>query len=941
MVKRATLCCALWVTMLPVAAAQEQQAEQGSTQAGATGSTSQSAPVQPSTARTLDTVSVTGSRIRRAEVEGPSPVTVVTAEDISKQGFSNVWESLGTLTQFTGSAFNESDQTGSSPNGQYVNLRGLGPGYQLILLNGKRMAEYAQSYGSNGNAVSLGSIPAAAIERIEVLSGGASAIYGSDAVAGVINIITKSDFNGDSLSVRAGTTTRGGGDNSLLQWVGGRSGERWSATYALERLDRDAIVATDRDFMDSYFDHPANRADPASPNASISGVYFQQGSGNYRWLAPDGSLSTSADALRYSCERTNPEFLPYKTSDSLANPNRCGAFGYYAGRSVQNKYGKTSGYFSGHFDFNQDTQLYGQLLYSQSKDSSSSQTHYYIGDTPFTTFDPDLGLVTANRIFLPDEVGGIKKIHYDEKAWSANVGVRGKLFGDRFDWDASIATSTNDITTRRPRFVIGYIRDYYMGPVLGTTASGQEIREFNVDRLFAPGSPELYDQLTTQVISSGKSETSQAQFVLSGDLVKLPAGEVQMAAVLEAAKQDYQLTPDLRATEDYTGHDKVYNLTQTPGGGPRDRYAAGVEFRIPVLERLTATLAARYDKYDDITSVDDAVTWQAGVEWRPFDSLLIRGTRATSFRAPDLLWIYAGKTSANPYITDEYLCRRAGLDPLSAECENAYYYQSFSTQSSNPLLQEEEGQSTTLGVVWDVSNNISLNVDYYQIRLQGRVESISSETLLEENANCLLGTDRNGAPVDPGSAACAFYLESVRRPVSALNPQGRVTLFETFPINQSLIRTKGIDANLRVQVPTDRWGTFGLQAGWSHVLAMDVAQFAGDAPVDAINDVDFVSFRTRSNWRLSWTRGPWAANLYGYRYGTRPNYAETSRIGAYTAWNASLSRKFGERTTVGLGVLNLFDKIHPRDDTYTNWPYFPRVYSGVGRQVYATLNYDF
>ncbi|WP_295939368.1 TonB-dependent receptor plug domain-containing protein, partial [uncultured Xanthomonas sp.] len=145
---------------------------------------------QAATPRDLDAVLVTGSRIARAQVEGPAPVTVITAEDIRKQGFATVWESLGTLTQFSGSTFNESDQTGSSPNGQYLNLRGLGPGYQLILLNGKRMADYPQSYGANGTAVSLGSIPAAAVERIEVMSGGASAIYGSDAVAGVVNIIT-------------------------------------------------------------------------------------------------------------------------------------------------------------------------------------------------------------------------------------------------------------------------------------------------------------------------------------------------------------------------------------------------------------------------------------------------------------------------------------------------------------------------------------------------------------------------------------------------------------------------------------------------------------------------------------------------------------------------------------------------------------------------------
>ena len=134
------------------------------------------APTTDTRVSTLDQVQVTGSRIARTDIEGPAPVTVITAEEIRKQGFSTVWESLGTLTQFTGNTLNETDQTGNSPNGQFMNLRGLGPGYQLILLNGQRLADYPQPYGSNGTAVSLGSIPAAAIERIEVMSGGASAI---------------------------------------------------------------------------------------------------------------------------------------------------------------------------------------------------------------------------------------------------------------------------------------------------------------------------------------------------------------------------------------------------------------------------------------------------------------------------------------------------------------------------------------------------------------------------------------------------------------------------------------------------------------------------------------------------------------------------------------------------------------------------------------------
>ncbi|MCD9031626.1 TonB-dependent receptor [Luteimonas sp. Y-2-2-4F] len=922
------LAAALSLALLPAAVVQAQDPDQPPARAG--------------DATRLDTVTVTGSRIARATIEGPAPVTVITAEEIQKQGFSTVWESLGTLTQFTGDALNETDQTGQSPNGQFMNLRGLGPGYQLILLNGQRLADYPQAYGSNGTAISLGSIPTAAIERIEVMSGGASAIYGSDAVAGVVNIITRTDYNGDSFRLRAGTATRGGGDTGLFQWTGGRSGDRWSLTYALERLDREEVLAAQRDL--DYWAHPQYLTDPERPTASISGVYLRQGSSSYLWRGADGALSGSYDALLEACAATNPDFVPFHSSSTAPLPNRCGAYGYYDARSLQNGYGKTSAYLYGTFDFGENLQGYAQVLGSRSEDKSSSQTHYYIGEGPFTVQDPTLGRITAQRIFEPGEVGGAKYITYDERAWNLNAGLRGTLFGGRFDWDASVTVSRFDITTERPRFLTNAVRDYYMGPVLGYTADGTEIREFHVDRLFAPGTPALYDQLTTTVVSEGSSSADQAQFVFSGPLFDLPAGPVQMAAVVEAASQDYELRPDPRITVDYTGPERVYNLTGTPGGGPRDRYAAGVEFRVPLLSGLDATLAARYDKYDDITSVDDAVTWQAGLEWRPWRNLLVRGSHATSFRAPDLLWIYAGTTGSNPFIVDEYLCRVNGLTPESEDCIAAYEYQSYRVQSSNPLLEEETGESTTFGIVWDVLPSLSLNLDYYRIELEGRVQTVEDRTTLEQEAACRLGTDRAGNPVDSGSAACQFFFDTVERPVNELNPEGRITRYATYPINQSLMKTTGLDAGLRWSHGIGRWGSLGLQASYTHVLTFETAQFADEPLQDSRSDVDYNAFRSRVNWRINWAIGDWTTSLYGYRWGSRPNYNQTvlpGRTHPYAIWNADVSRKITEQATLGLSVVNLFDNMPPRDTSHTVWPYFPRAYSAIGRQVYFNFTYDF
>src|SRR3546814_2867287 len=144
------------------------------------------------------------------------------------------YDALNTLTQFTGSIQNELTQNGFTPNASFLNLRGLGPGYQLILINGRRAADYPLPYNSQSNAVNLNAIPAAAIERIEIMSGGASAIYGSDAVAGVVNILMKSNYEGDLITLRGGTTTPGGGDTGRAQWVGCNAGRNGTLTSAVE-----------------------------------------------------------------------------------------------------------------------------------------------------------------------------------------------------------------------------------------------------------------------------------------------------------------------------------------------------------------------------------------------------------------------------------------------------------------------------------------------------------------------------------------------------------------------------------------------------------------------------------------------------------------------------------------------------------------------------------
>jgi outer membrane receptor protein involved in Fe transport len=899
---------------------------------------------QPEAAE-LDAVIVTGSRIKRAEIEGPAPVVVITAEDLEKEGFATVYDALNTLTQFTGTVQNELNQNGFTPNASFINLRGLGPGYQLILINGRRAADYPLPYNSQSNAVNLANIPSAAIARIEILTGGASAIYGSDAVAGVINIILKTNYEGDQLTLRGGTSTRGGGDVGQFQWVGGKTGDRWSLTYAFEALEREAIFARQRDFMDSYFDEPG--ADPNDVNAP-EGLSVIDAFTSDR-LAPDD--------LQATCDRFD-EFQTYVFEDSQVYTGlRCGYFGYPATQAIRNADSNQSVYLSGTFDFTDNLQGFAQLYHTRAEAKLASSTQFWQSPGNFVFLEnvdspvlaPGVGsFVSMQRIFTPAEVGGLDSqvTTIEEKSYDFATGLRGTFADNRFDWDATISHSEYQLDTDQPRLLENAVNDYFLGAQTGFDPYYYFFPsyELNLDRFYNPIDADTFRSLNTRVKDTAESSVTQFNVTISGDLFELPAGAVGMAAVLEGADQEYNIDPDPRTNPNYTGPDPIYNLTSTGGGGDRTRYAVGLEFSVPILETLRGNVAGRYDKYEDDSDIDGASTWQVGLEWRPIESLLIRGSHSTSFRAPDMHYIYAEESGFFTTIFDEYACRRDGFDPTENPnpCNgNEYVYSVFGTRRGDPGLEAEEGESTTVGFVWDIRENMSFSLDYYQIELRQAVGDISG-LLFRNEADCLLGQTRDGTPVDPTSDSCVFFTGLVDR--SGGGPLGgpdAVNQFESFPINQSLNRTSGLDATWRYQIDTDRYGNFGIQLAWTHVLDLEFQEFEGEEIEQIRDNPQYFNFRSRMNGTFSWEKNDWNVNVYGTRWGSLPNWAETGRIAPHLLWNVNVNKQITNNATVGLFVNNVFDKIAPNDPTFNTYPYFWRAFSPVGREVFLQLDYRF
>jgi len=911
----------------------------------------------PTAARTLDKVEVTGSRIKRAEMEGPSPVVMITGEDIKKQGYSTVAEALQTLTQFNGDVVGgELNASSTQPDAAFLNLRGLGVGYQLILLNGKRMTEYAASSGAASTGVSVGSIPAVVVERIEVLNGGASAIYGSDAVAGVVNIVTKAHWEGNHLRIRGGTTTNGGGDTGQFQFSGGKSWDRGSLTYAFEQLNREPIFSWQRgNIIRTGMNAPGN-AGTDKPTFGLDSALMDANYSDYYWLGDNGQLvyggdmdaASAAAALARTCRAMGRNYFPMYGSSSSAYPYSCGNANYYDDDTLSNKYNKTSAYVSGNFRFSDAVEGYGQLLVQRSKSEAAHRTSMYLYNAG-NAHDVTIGQFEYWRALDPNEIGGAPMRVWEETTLSANVGVRGAI-ADRFDWDASLSLSRDEMKSSWNQLMTDRVNRYLFGEKLGEI-DGAPLYQLDPSVLLGPVSPQRYASMTDTLRNRNLSQTAQAQFVFSGPLFTLPAGDVEMAAVLEASHSKYELGPDRRSVSTYDGPDRSFNFTGVAGGGPRDRYGAGVEFRVPLMERLVANVAGRWDKYDDISDVGDATTWQASLEWRPFDNLLLRASRQTSFMAPNIMWLYGEPvTNYDDYITNYYLCRVDGLDLTTtaglAQCSSDHHESAWYVEGgNNSRLHEETATSNGLGIVWDIAQGLSLSADYWEIKLKGKSQYLDTATLMNENANCLLGKRVDGTAVDPDSGACAIYLDYVKRDAA-----GGVTEYFLDAINQAGVRTKGVDASLRYTWNWTTLGDFSLNAGYSRTLGYDVQMAEGDPWQDYMGcsyssthscGSQPLAFRSRTNWTLGWNRDDWSASVYGYRNGGRVNYQATAYLPGYVQWNASVSKKITGNMRLGVDVTNLFDRYGPNDSTMTWYPFYQNIYGIQGRAIYVNLDIDF
>lgn len=848
--------------------------------------------------KTLTTLQVTGSRIRQADVETSQPVIIMTRDDIEKQGFQSVGDILQNITATGNPPLSRASPSSSGPEagGTYISLRDLGAERTLVLVNGRRMG-----VGINGRA-DLSLIPASVVESIEVLKDGASSTYGSDAIAGVINIITRSNFDGSSLSAYYGSYDAGDGAVKKLEFVTGVKGERGSLTFAAEWADEARVAAADRPW--SRYPRSSNHPDRdwsttsdqggfvSSPSQKLPNVVYK---GNTRvMLRPGGNPLNPADYINQDTDtgRCNPNSL------ASPGPGTCTP-GSTAGKHNSQELADTiiprkwhSVYVDGVYELTDNVRLTSNVLYTE-----RSSTRLTSGrplqanrfgivvskDSYFNIVGQDITNWWRRTQEVPRQTTNELRTLRFATALEGNFEI-GKRW---FDWDVSYVNNKNnlemssgaDMGLDRIAAAVGpSFRDTNgklvcgtpSKPIAGCVPWNPFIHYGTVAEGGLTGNQALQDYLFHIEQDRGTTSTSVLAANLSGALMDLPAGELGFAVGAEQRKESGSFIPDAMS---------VAGLSTNQGDNPtrgdysvRELYA---EFQVPVLanlpfaKELTLNLASRYSDYDTFGSTTNH---KVGVKWKPFEQLLLRATVADGFRAPTIADMFGGTAETAAAFTDpcdvvygssatnattRANCRKdlgAAADTFRQLNSAGNPVTSPNSSSptpfyagSNPALSPEVSRSKTIGLVWSPSflDGFNVALDWWSIHLTDTIVTDTPKSMLDD---CYVLGIAERCGMRPGNGF-------TRDPVN-----GTVSSMYYGDTNAGFRDVEGYDLDVSYRFDGVRFGDFRIQSS-STYMVKDL-RTSSDLPQLALSTIGWGSdFRLRSNMSLTWEKGAYGATF--------------------------------------------------------------------------------
>ncbi|GIU41880.1 TonB-dependent receptor [Shewanella sairae] len=885
----------------------------------------------------IEKIEVTGSRIKRADFEGVAPVTVITADDIANSGLNSISEVLQSSVANTGGSLNgESD--GFTDSASSVNLRGMGANRTLVLINGRRQASFPSAAGGTSNFVDVSDIPTAAVQRIEILTGGASAIYGSDAVGGVVNIILKQQYDGAKVAAKYTEPTQGGGEQLDLSYLQGFNTDKSQTLLMLEYKKVESIQTYQRD--DLY-----------------SPAYYENEDGELTWGAgPYGDASPSSWSSRitdYSKVYHDDKYVNLSEQQCSELFGEKGIYrpdykydcyyDKYADRGLKSAYDRVNLVLNSTYDLNDDWQIYGMINASYKeatkyKDEKGFGRSIYQDEATGALSYDKYEFEDDNRFYLArrmEEYPGPRTYDTQNTKAAISFGADGTI-GD-YELDLSWSSSYNKYEKQNHHMV----KADALLDIVTFDPNDADPSKWYPNRQMTT---EQANMLIADSTKNSDSSMHQFQAVFTGDLMELPAGTAGFATTAEWARESYEDTLD-----EVTMSGGLIGMGGTGGEGDRDRLAVAGEVQIPLIANITGvksldlSAALRYDQYLDDSDVGGATTPQVGLSYRPIEEVMIRANWGKSFRAPDMHRLYAGLTRA--YGSTSY--------PHPTIPDEVYEDNYSSISSGNINLEEEKGEFWNLGLVANITDNADITLDWWNIELEGAVKTISTDEMLDDEARYnQTGNYSNCDQMDVVGYLNEFDDDGIEN----------IACMRKGPINSAYEASEGIDTSFNYQFPETAIGDFKFKVAASYLIKKEYQERV-DSEIEEQTETDYFP-KWKGNASLSWNYQDFSATVAYYYTGEAKGtdtftlidsdgneYEEedyTDTLDAYQVVNITLSYYAPWKGKFTAGVKNLTDEMPPlydvRNDQHNSWPFYEddnSSYSNTGRSFFVGYSQKF
>ncbi|MDP1980664.1 TonB-dependent receptor [Undibacterium sp.] len=877
----------------------------------------------------IQKVEVTGSKIKRINYETASPVQVITRDELVRGGATSLTEVLKTISANQG-GIDENRTNGFTAGASGLNLRGIGSQATLVLINGRRLAAYAQPEYQT-TFVDLNSVPVGAVERIEVLKDGASAIYGSEAMAGVVNIILRDSFVGAEISGSISQSQKNDGEQvrtSLSYGFGSLVEDHYNVYATLDIRQRKPMFISKRDDYLSTLDlRPYGYKDNRSLYTFPGNIYWTD-------KATGKFVSQTLDK---NCAPNN--LVPADIFFGAGTVGNACVFDDLKDASV-NSGGKTDrvGLTSrGTWQINADTSAFAEIMYNQNKATVTGLPHWFAGQVgqptgplpithpqyPKELIDPVTGKTLAGgngtvrvRASLKDFPGQGLENTTDFGRYLA--GLKGTYAN--WDWETALMFNTSKVESKATAGILSkpFIEAYNNGTFLfGSSAQNAE----------------LYKKLVTGSSDNFKSGMYMWDGKVSGEVMQLPAGPMSIAVGVEARRETLEVNPSQLSIDG-----ELYHRAQSEPGYKRGRNIASTyaELSVPIFKTLEGQIAARYDRYSDY---GNSTTPKVGLKWNADPTLLVRGTYATGFRAPTLVENSTQILKAFLSYRDPERCN----DKFKNGCQWSSAYES----GSNPNLKPETADSFTLGLVWEPTSWLNASLDFWQIKRKDEISTFDLTTVL----------------ANPGRYAGNPAAVITRDPLTAADraagaTAGEISNLRLLLTNVATTQVRGLDLDINTKFNLGEYGriTPNMKVTYNHSYK--------SAPSPETAAIEYAGTRNQPRVQatagIGWEKAAWKASVDAVHIGHMSSNGDFTQPCVFeTQGYANLCKDIPSFTTFNVGgsytglmkdlklsfaIRNVLDRMPPFAPSATSSQAIAAVtglHDVIGRYFQITVDYKF